>query len=202
METSKIIYIDDEPDLLEITKSFLGIDGEIEVDTEEDPVRALARISHDTYDAIVSDYQMPGMNGIELLIKLRKQGDRTPFILFTGRGREEVVIEALNNGADLYLQKGGDPEAQFMELKNAIIQLAQRKKAEDRVIDGEKKYRELVEGANGIILKLDPIGNIAFLNTFGRTFFACGDEIIGKPVVSTLFRDCSFFRGTDRKKVS
>ena len=43
-----------------------------------------------------------------------------PFILFTGRGREEVVIEAINNGVDFYLQKGGDPKAQFAELGHKI----------------------------------------------------------------------------------
>ncbi len=60
---------------------------------------------------------MPGMDGIQLLKALRDSGDRTPFILFTGRGREEVAIEALNHGADFYLQKGGNVEVQFAELK-------------------------------------------------------------------------------------
>ncbi|MFA6673443.1 MAG: PAS domain S-box protein, partial [Methanoculleus sp.] len=53
-----------------------------------------------------------------------------PFIIFTGRGREEVAIEALNNGADFYLQKGGDPKTQFSELANAVRQLAGRRRAE------------------------------------------------------------------------
>ena len=191
MAKLNVLHVDDEPELLDITKMLLEQDSELKVDIEQDPVVALDRMAHEEYDVIVSDYRMSGMSGIELLKKIR-ESDQVPFILFTGRGREEVAIEALNNGADLYLQKGGDPEAQFMELRNAIIQLAQRKKAEVQVIDGERKYRELVEGANEIILELDPIGNITFLNTFGRTFFSCGDEVIGKPVVSTLFRDCSY----------
>ena len=45
---------------------------------------------------------MSGMNGIDLLESVRLSGDPIPFILFTGRGREEVVIEALNSGADFY----------------------------------------------------------------------------------------------------
>jgi DNA-binding response OmpR family regulator len=82
------------------------------------------------YDAVVSDYQMPEMNGIELLKRVREAGSRVPFIIFTGKGREEVVIEALNSGADFYIQKGGNPGAQFAELANAVRQLAGRQRAE------------------------------------------------------------------------
>jgi len=59
---------------------------------------------------------MPETNGIDFLKLIRSRDDPIPFILFTGRGREEVVIEALNSGADFYLQKGGDPSSQFKEL--------------------------------------------------------------------------------------
>ena len=59
---------------------------------------------------------MPDMNGIEFLKKVRASGNTIPFVLFTGRGREEVVIEALNEGANFYLQKGGEPKSQFAEL--------------------------------------------------------------------------------------
>ena len=63
------------------------------------------------YDAVILDYQMPETNGIDFLKLIRSRDDPIPFILFTGRGREEVVIEALNSGADFYLQKGGDPSS-------------------------------------------------------------------------------------------
>ena len=72
------------------------------------------------YDAIISDYQMPEMDGITFLKELKASGNTTPFIIFTGRGREEVAIEALNEGADFYLQKGGEPKSQFAELAHKI----------------------------------------------------------------------------------
>ncbi len=74
----------------------------------------------DRLAAAVSDDQMPAMDGIEFLKAVRGWGDKTPFIIFTGKGREDVVIEALNTGADFYLQKGGEPKSQFPELAHKI----------------------------------------------------------------------------------
>lgn len=129
-EPLRVLYIDDEVSLLEIARIFLERAGGMAVDTTPDPREALRLILSDRYDVIVSDYQMPEMDGITLLKEIRGAGSNVPFIIFTGRGREEVVIEALNSGADFYLQKGGDPKSQFFELANAIRQVGGRQKAE------------------------------------------------------------------------
>lgn len=126
----RILYVDDEEALLELTRLFLLRAGGITVDTTPNPREALGRIMTGGYDVVVSDYQMPEMDGIALLKRIREAGSTVPFIIFTGRGREEVAIEALNNGADFYIQKGGDPRTQFAVLANAIRQLAGRRKAE------------------------------------------------------------------------
>jgi len=89
---------------------------------------------------------MPEMDGIELLKQVRKAGLQVPFIIFTGKGREEVAIEALNNGADFYLQKGGNPKIQFAELANAVRQLAGRKRAESAV----RKSEEMLHKAENL----------------------------------------------------
>ncbi len=63
---------------------------------------------------------MPDIDGIEFLKRVRAKDKAIPFILFTGRGREEIAIQAFENGADYYLQKGGDPTSQFAELTHKI----------------------------------------------------------------------------------
>lgn len=138
---NRVLYVDDEVALLEITQLFLERTGEIAVDITADPLEAYDMIVTGRYDAVVSDYQMPVMDGIALLKRARESGSQVPFIIFTGRGREEVAIEALNSGADFYIQKGGDPKAQFAELANAIQQLAGRQKAEVAV----RKTREILQ---------------------------------------------------------
>jgi len=139
---SRILIVDDEINLLEITKLFLERDPEILVETAESAILALDLLDRGNYEAIVSDYLMPEMDGLELLSKIRSRGLKIPFIIFTGRGREEVVIEALNTGADFYLQKGGDPKAQFTELRSKIIHAIERRKAEDAL---NSAYSELQE---------------------------------------------------------
>ena len=129
----RILYIDDEPGLLEIGKLFLEQSGQFSIDIVESASGALTLLNSGNYDAIISDYQMPEMDGIELLKNVRASGNTTPFILFTGRGREEIVIEAINNGADFYLQKGGDPRSQFAELEHKIRQAVQKRMAEDEL---------------------------------------------------------------------
>ncbi|MHC1630477.1 MAG: response regulator, partial [Methanoculleaceae archaeon] len=54
-----------------------------------------ASLCREPFDAVVSDYKMPGIDGIELLRAVRNGGSDIPFIIFTGKGREEVVVEAI-----------------------------------------------------------------------------------------------------------
>jgi len=129
----EILYVDDEKALLEIGKEFLERSRELHVDTANSVPMALKKLGLRRYDAIVSDYQMPGTDGLQFLKSLRSSGKTVPFILFTGKGREEVVIEALNSGADFYLQKGGMPEAQYRELEHSIKAAVQRHSAEESV---------------------------------------------------------------------
>jgi PAS domain S-box-containing protein len=135
-----VLYVDDEPDLLTIGKLFLERAGHFTVTTCPGAAEAVELIRNYSFDAVVSDYQMPEMNGITFLKTLKSGGNTSPFILFTGKGREEVVIEALNNGASFYLQKGGDPKSQFAELSNAILNAVAHQRA---VSDLRRKNEEL-----------------------------------------------------------
>ncbi len=139
-----VLYVDDEPELLEITRLFLEGTGDFHVDTLDKPREVILRLGTTRYDAIICDYQMPDIDGIALLKKIRSLPIDTPFILFTGRGREEIVIEAINNGADFYLQKGGETNALFAELASKIRQAVLRNQAQNSLRESEKLLFDII----------------------------------------------------------
>ena len=152
---------------------------------------------------------MPDMDGIEILKNVRASGNTIPFILFTGRGREEVVIEAINSGADFYMQKGGDPTAQFAELEHKIRQAVARRQAERSLADNqaalqasEEKFRDMVETSPDILWDTDAQGVFTYVSPqstalvgyapeeiVGRTIFSFVQES-ALPAIEEIFRGC------------
>ncbi|AET65398.1 PAS domain S-box protein [Methanothrix harundinacea] len=143
----RVLIVDDDPAILELAALFLERSGDIQVDPTETAAEGLERLEggERNYHVVVSDYAMPGMDGIAFLKAVRSRKLEIPFILFTGKSREEVVIEALNSGADYYLQKDGNPKILFAELSHQIRQAAEsvRAKREDLI------QRNLALGLSG-----------------------------------------------------
>lgn len=137
-----VLYVDDEPGMLDILKSHLEHSGHFTVDIVGSGHEALKQLHIKKYDAVLSDYQMPGMNGIAFLKAVREKYPRIPFIIFTGHGRENVVIDALNFGADFYLQKGSDFKSLYAELQNLLLKIVERKRLEEALRESETRYRE------------------------------------------------------------
>ncbi len=137
----EILFIDDEKDVLEQTKIFLEKEHEgLSIKTTDSAEKALSLLDGEDFDAIVSDYMMPDMDGLELLRILREDKESNiPFLIFTGKGWEEVAIEALNLGADRYLRKGGDPKSKYSVLSDAIFQEVERHRVEKELEESKKK---------------------------------------------------------------
>jgi signal transduction histidine kinase len=125
-----VLLVDDEPDLLEVAKLHLEKSGSFSVDTCQSAPHALSVIAGKRYDAIIADYHMPTMNGLDLLKELKAQGDKTPFIMLTGTGPEDVVIDALNAGAMFYLKKGKNLDAPFSDLSHKLHLAVQQRRCD------------------------------------------------------------------------
>ena len=160
----RILIVDEEPDVLAVARLFVERDGGIVADTATSPVCGLAKMEVITYDAIVSDYRMPGMNGITFLREVRSRYGDIPFIIMTAYSREEVVIEALNNGATGYLQKGTDIKATFTELVHLIRNAAGKRDAERALAESEGRYYDIIENAHDLIQCVRPDGAILHVN--------------------------------------
>lgn len=125
---------------------------------------ALEMLNARDFDVIVSDYEMPQMNGIDFLRAIKMTHPHTPFIIFTGRGREHVAIEALNLGAAFYLQKGGHPRSQFAELRNMIEQAVSRKRAELALRRSEQRLSDIINFLPDATFAIDREGRVIAWN--------------------------------------
>jgi PAS domain S-box-containing protein len=141
----QVLYVEDDAALSKVAKHCLKLHGSFDVDTASCVDEAKEKMKVKEYEVIVSDYMMPGKDGLKFLKELRQKGDKIPFIVFTGKGREEVAINALNLGADGYFNKLGDPETVYSELAHGIRQVLKITKGEEALRESEKRYRLLFE---------------------------------------------------------
>jgi len=129
MDDIRVLHVDDDPDFAEVTAEFLERDEErFRVETAFSGADGLDQLSQGV-DCVVSDYDMPGMNGLEFLEAVREDYPDLPFILFTGKGSEEVASEALTLGATDYLQKASGTD-QYELLANRVSRAVGQYRAE------------------------------------------------------------------------
>jgi PAS domain S-box-containing protein len=138
-----ILHVDDESDLADLTRTFLEREDErFVVQTAQSVADALDRIGDSPPDCVVSDYDMPGRNGLEFLRDVRDEHPGLPFILFTGKGSEEVASEAISAGITDYLQKGTGTE-QYQLLANRIRNAVDHRRSRDALTETTSRYRSL-----------------------------------------------------------
>ncbi|TFG26147.1 response regulator, partial [Candidatus Thorarchaeota archaeon] len=117
----RVLLVDDNEPLLEVGSAYMERDAtDFEITTASSASKALDILAFKSFDAIISDYQMPIIDGLEFLARIRSRDEHIPFIIFTGKGREEIAIQALNLGATHYVIKGGDPKSQYAELIHIV----------------------------------------------------------------------------------
>ncbi len=182
-EEVTVLHIDDEREFLQTAKRCLELEEGFSVYSASSVEEALERMKEQDFDVIVSDYMMPSKNGLEFLRELRENGNETPFIVLTGKGREEVAIKALNLGADQYLSKSGSPKAVYGELVHSIRQAVKRRRAEEKVIRSEELMRSLFNAAVDGIAYVDPSGKILAANK------RLVEEMLGYEIEDTIGRD-------------
>ena len=159
-----VLVIDDEQDILELVQHFLERFGDMQVETSRSTKEALGIVIKKEYDAIVLDCFMPELTGIDFLKILRAKGDTTPIIIFTGVGRENSVIEAINNGADFFLKKGDDPKTQFRMLAHMIRQAIDRKSVGRSMGTSQRVITEVISFSPEAMFAIDREGRVVAWN--------------------------------------
>ncbi|MEN6394909.1 MAG: PAS domain S-box protein, partial [Methanoregula sp.] len=175
-----VLCVDNDPTLLEGIKNFMERGGEFRVDTATSAREAIEKLKAERYDALVSDYLMPDMDGIELLKYIRPRCNGMPFILFTDNGGEDLAIEALNTGADFYIAKGGTPRTRFAELETKIRSAVARRQSEQALRQSEQAYRSLVENLTDVVYAVSEEGIITYASPRISRFGYDPKDVIGK----------------------
>jgi PAS domain S-box-containing protein len=174
-----ILHVDDDVSLLEVSKQILSMENNFEIDTAPSVDEAFKKMESQCYDTVISDYEMPLKNGLDFLKELREAKKEIPFILFTGKGREDVAVKALNLGADSYINKNGSPETVYCELADAINKTVERKKSKQLLAESEMKYRTLVEKSlQGVLITRTSPLQLVFANeSMGNILGYSTDEL-------------------------
>jgi DNA-binding response OmpR family regulator len=117
--TEKILVVDDEPDVGGTIVQAPRASG-YEADMRNDSVAALELISRGSYDLIISDVVMPGLNGIQLLTLVKAQDHAPEVILVTGNASRKIAETALEHGAFAYVEKPFDVDELLDRTKQAL----------------------------------------------------------------------------------
>ncbi|WP_137286300.1 response regulator [Halorussus salinisoli] len=147
----RILHVEDNDFFSRVTAGVLADEYDMDVDTVGSAKTALERLETERYDCIVSDYEMPGMDGLEFLDAVRETYPDIPFILLTGGGSEQIASKAISAGVTDYLSKGEGKE-QFAVLANRIENAIARRRTE-RLADRQITVNDLIWDVSQAVLR-------------------------------------------------
>ena len=158
-EQIDVLHVDDDPSVLDLTEAFLQRELDaVTVTSTTEPGAALDALDQQAFDCVISDYDMPGMDGLAFFETLRESHQKVPFVLYTGKGSEEIASQALNAGVTGYFQKGG-PD-QLRRLVNRVDQAVD----EYRTREIAARYSTVIEALGYPVYVVDENGVFQFVN--------------------------------------
>ncbi|MFB6157499.1 MAG: response regulator [Haloferacaceae archaeon] len=159
-----VLHVDDDPDFADLTATFLEReDDRFRVETASGTAAALDRLEERSFDCVVSDYDMPGTNGLELLEAVREEHPDLPFVLFTGKGSEEVAGEAISAGVTDYIQKEGGTD-QYALLANRIGNAVAARRSERAARRRRHRLEQILKTVPTCVVQFDYEGRVVFAN--------------------------------------
>ena len=153
-DSIRILHVDDEPDFADMVATFLQKeDDRFIVETATSAADGREQLAHHDVDCLISDYDMPGQNGIEFLESIREEYPDLPFVLFTGKGSEEVAGEAISAGATDYLRKKRGTE-QYELLANRVRNAVEQYRSRQHAVELDRVHT-LARDINRALVRAD-----------------------------------------------
>ncbi len=190
----RVLHVDGDTCFLKTTRQCLELHGNLHVDLSCSVEEAKEKMKQETFDVIVSDYQMNDKDCLEFLKELRAAGDMVPFIVLTGKTKEEVAVKALNLGAFRYIDKRGNLETVYDALASGIQQAFKQHQAEEAMRENEKlllesrqKFRVLFsENLDAVVFCDKDFGIVDANASFNMLFEYTLDEVKSKDVLDLI----------------
>ena len=169
-----VLHVDDDPAFLEMVGTFLEReDDRLDVETAESAAEGVERLAEGGVDCVVSDYDIPERNGIAFLERVREDHPDLPFILFTGKGSEEVASDAISAGVTDYMQKETGTD-QYAVLANRVVNAVEQHRAERKAERHRRRLTELSESTDDCLWMFD--------SDWEEFLFISGyEEVWGRP---------------------
>ena len=167
--TIRVLHVDDEPEFAETVAAFLeGADDRITVHTAVSATAGLELVGELDVDCIVSDYEMPGRDGIEFLEAVRDAHPSLPFILYTGKGSEAVASDAISAGVTDYLQKEHGTD-HYRVLANRITNAVESYRSQRQLAERNRdlrRYKHMINSMQEAACIYDADGRFVVVNEY------------------------------------
>lgn len=175
----RVLAVDDDQSLVELTAASLERhDDRLRVSTETDPTVATDRVDSGRFDCVICDYEMPRLDGLEVLSAVREVDPDIPFILFTGQESDDIAEAALDAGVTDYLRKGG-PE-RYDLLANRVTNAVGAARAER----GREAVISALDIAEEGLSLLDEHGRFVHVNdAYAALLASTPDRLVGSAFV-------------------
>ena len=165
----RILIVDDDPVTGRFLSNLLGDGGGFDVACTTDPASALQRASTERWDLVLTDVEMPGMTGLELLQALRRAAPGLPVVVITGHATLDYAVSALRDHADEFLQKSMPKDTLLATISAVIAKSRAARLASRQAVLAIGAHPDDVEiGAAGALLVHRSMGHEVSILTLSR----------------------------------
>jgi PAS domain S-box-containing protein len=155
-----VLLVEDDDALADLTATYLEREADdVDVTTRADAESALDHLAGAAVDCIVSDHDIPGMNGLEFLEVVREDHPDLPFVLFTGKGDEEIASDAISAGVTDYLQKDTGTD-QYTVLANRVRNAVEKRRSQSALREEKHLLEQVLATTPGSVV-FDTDGRVA-----------------------------------------
>ena len=191
-DTVRVLHVDDDPEFAETTAAFLEeANDRFDVETARSADEGLERLADRDVDCVVSDYDMPGRNGIEFLEAVRTDRPALPFVLFTGKGSEEVASDAISAGVTDYLHKQGGT-SQYALLANRIANAVEQHRSRVALEESQRRLSLFIAQSPLGVIEYDEEFEIVRLNPAGEEILGYSEAELRGETWEALVTDRSY----------